>query len=45
VETVAEPFLVREGLIGRTPRGRVATPEAWAHLGLRAPEPSGTLFG
>ncbi len=37
VETVAEPFLVREGLLGRTPRGRVATPSAWAHLGLAAP--------
>jgi Holliday junction DNA helicase RuvB len=37
VETVAEPFLVREGLIGRTPRGRVATPATWRHLGLRAP--------
>lgn len=37
VETVAEPFLVREGLMGRTPRGRVATPAAWAHLGLDAP--------
>jgi Holliday junction DNA helicase RuvB len=45
VETVAEPFLVREGLIGRTPRGRVATPEAWAHLGLTPPVPTGTLFG
>jgi Holliday junction DNA helicase RuvB len=39
VETVAEPFLVREGLIGRTPRGRVATPAAWAHLGLTPPDP------
>ncbi|QIK83604.1 Holliday junction branch migration DNA helicase RuvB [Sanguibacter sp. HDW7] len=37
VETVAEPFLVREGLMSRTPRGRVATPAAWAHLGLDAP--------
>src|SRR5690348_18161257 len=37
VETVAEPFLVREGLIGRTPRGRVATAATWRHLGLRAP--------
>lgn len=37
VESVAEPFLVREGLIGRTPRGRVATPAAWAHLELVAP--------
>jgi Holliday junction DNA helicase RuvB len=45
VETVAEPFLVREGLIGRTPRGRVAMPGAWAHLGLTAPTPTDTLFG
>jgi len=37
VETVAEPFLVREGLVVRTPRGRVATPAAWEHLGLEAP--------
>jgi Holliday junction DNA helicase RuvB len=37
VETVAEPFLVREGLLGRTPRGRVATAATWAHLGLAAP--------
>ncbi len=37
VETVAEPFLVREGLMGRTPRGRIATPAAWAHLGIEAP--------
>ncbi|MDO5744952.1 MAG: Holliday junction DNA helicase RuvB C-terminal domain-containing protein, partial [Micrococcaceae bacterium] len=37
VETVAEPFLVREGLLGRTPRGRIATAEAWKHLGLRMP--------
>ncbi len=45
VETVAEPFLVREGLVGRTPRGRVALPAAWSHLGLEAPQASGTLFG
>lgn len=38
VETVAEPYLVREGLMGRTPRGRVALPSAWEHLGLEAPE-------
>ena len=37
VETVAEPFLVREGLVGRTPRGRVAMPAAWEHLGLTPP--------
>jgi holliday junction DNA helicase RuvB len=37
VEEVAEPFLVRTGLVARTPRGRVATPAAWAHLGLTPP--------
>jgi holliday junction DNA helicase RuvB len=39
VEEVAEPFLVRSGLLARTPRGRVATLAAWAHLGLSAPAP------
>jgi holliday junction DNA helicase RuvB len=39
VETVSEPFLVRAGLLARTPRGRVATAAAWAHLGLRPPTP------
>src|SRR5690606_19778213 len=37
VEVVAEPFLVRQGLLARTPRGRVATASAWAHLGLVPP--------
>jgi Holliday junction DNA helicase RuvB len=37
VEEVAEPFLVRSGLLARTPRGRVATPAAWRHLGLAVP--------
>lgn len=37
VEEVAEPFLVRNGFLARTPRGRVATPAAWAHLGLKQP--------
>src|SRR6266487_2666774 len=41
VEVVAEPFLVRSGLLARTPRGRVATPAAWEHLGLAPPEPAG----
>ncbi len=40
VETVAEPFLVRVGMLARTPRGRVATPAAWRHLGL-VPKPGG----
>jgi Holliday junction DNA helicase RuvB len=43
IESVVEPFLVRIGLLIRTPRGRVATPEAWRHFGL--PRPSGALFG
>jgi len=34
IETVAEPFLVRLGMILRTPRGRVASASAWQHLGL-----------
>ena len=37
VEVVAEPFLVRQGLLARTPRGRVATAAAWAHLGMTPP--------
>lgn len=37
VEEVAEPFLVRQGMLARTPRGRVATPAAWLHLGLSVP--------
>ena len=37
VEEVAEPFLVRNGFLARTPRGRIATPAAWDHLGLTAP--------
>ena len=43
VETVAEPFLVREGLVVRTPRGRAATPAAYSHLGLEPPA-DGSLF-
>jgi holliday junction DNA helicase RuvB len=51
VEVVVEPFLVRAGLMARTPRGRVATPAAWERLGLApaagAADPAGpaTLFG
>ena len=44
VETVAEPYLVREGFLVRTPRGRVATQAAWRHLGLEMPEMPDTLF-
>lgn len=46
VETVSEPFLVRQGLLVRTPRGRVATAMAWAHFDV-APPPGAqpTIFG
>lgn len=37
VETVSEPYLVREGFMSRTARGRIATAKAWAHLGLKNP--------
>ena len=43
VETVSEPFLVRAGFLARTPRGRVATPAAWSHLGLTAPASALTI--
>jgi Holliday junction DNA helicase RuvB len=46
VEDVYEPFLLQQGLLKRTPRGRVATPAAWDHLGLaRPPEGRGTTPG
>jgi Holliday junction DNA helicase RuvB len=38
VEAVAEPFLVRTGLMARTARGRVATPQGFAHLGRKSPQ-------
>jgi Holliday junction DNA helicase RuvB len=45
VEDVYEPFLLQLGLLMRTPRGRVATPAAWQHLGLDAPgRPDEPLF-
>jgi Holliday junction DNA helicase RuvB len=44
IESVVEPFLVRIGLITRSPRGRVATREAWRHFGLTR-DAAGTLFG
>jgi Holliday junction DNA helicase RuvB len=39
IEDVIEPYLIQQGLIQRTARGRVATPAAFAHLGLPAPQP------
>ena len=45
VEEVCEPFLVRAGLLARTPRGRVATAAAWRHLGLAVPPPGRAAAG
>jgi Holliday junction DNA helicase, RuvB subunit len=48
IESVVEPFLVRVGMLSRTPRGRVATRRAWEHLGIRpqaaGARAQGTLF-
>ncbi len=44
VEDVYEPFLIQQGFLARTPRGRVAMPAAWSHLGLALPQADrGTL--
>ena len=43
IESVVEPFLVREGLLTRTPKGRVATDRAWRHLGME--RRTADLFG
>ncbi|MCB1464586.1 MAG: Holliday junction branch migration DNA helicase RuvB, partial [Nitratireductor sp.] len=37
IEDIIEPFLIQQGLIQRTPRGRILTANAWKHLGLPAP--------
>jgi holliday junction DNA helicase RuvB len=44
VEDVYEPFLLKGGLLRRTPRGRVATAAAYAHLGVAAPASAASLF-
>jgi Holliday junction DNA helicase RuvB len=44
VETVCEPYLVREGFLVRTPKGRVATAKAWQHLGLEPKVDVNKLF-
>ena len=45
LEEVIEPYLLQQGLIQRTPRGRMLAQKAWTHLGLDAPKPSADLFG
>ncbi|MEQ9188237.1 MAG: Holliday junction branch migration DNA helicase RuvB [Cryomorphaceae bacterium] len=45
IEEVYEPFLIQEGFLHRTPRGRIATPEAFEHLGRELPKgPQSSLF-
>ncbi len=44
IEDVYEPFLIQQGMIARTPRGRVAMPSAWHHIGLEAPDTPPELF-
>ena len=44
LEEVIEPFLLQQGLIQRTPRGRMLAQAAWRHLGLEAPRGQGDLF-
>lgn len=44
LEEVIEPFLLQQGLIQRTPRGRMLAQKAWAHLGLTAPRGQSDLF-
>ncbi|MER2535244.1 MAG: Holliday junction DNA helicase RuvB C-terminal domain-containing protein, partial [Rhizobiaceae bacterium] len=38
IEDIIEPYLIQQGFIQRTPRGRVLTGNAWRHLGLEAPQ-------
>jgi Holliday junction DNA helicase RuvB len=46
IEDVIEPYLIQQGYLQRTPRGRVATAAAYRHLGLAPPaRPGGDLFG
>ncbi|MFM8344482.1 MAG: Holliday junction DNA helicase RuvB C-terminal domain-containing protein, partial [Betaproteobacteria bacterium] len=44
IEDVIEPYLIQQGFLQRTPRGRVATQAAWRHLGLVPPSTRGDLF-
>jgi Holliday junction DNA helicase RuvB len=45
LEDVIEPYLLQQGLIQRTPRGRMLAQKAWTHLGMAAPKPPSDLFG
>ncbi len=45
IEDVIEPYLIQQGYLQRTPRGRVATLAAYRHLGVAPPQAAGGLFG
>ena len=45
IEEIIEPFLIQQGFLQRTPRGRVLTPHAFKHLGLAEPQRAGAQFG
>ena len=45
IEDVIEPYLIQQGFLQRTPRGRVATLAAWRHFGLAPPRQASDLFG
>ncbi|MGE5414558.1 MAG: Holliday junction DNA helicase RuvB C-terminal domain-containing protein, partial [Syntrophomonadaceae bacterium] len=44
LEDLYEPYLLQAGFLQRTPRGRVASPAAYRHLGIVAPRRDGELF-
>ncbi len=45
LEEVIEPFLLQQGLIQRTPRGRMLAQKGWAHIGMKPPKGQSDLFG
>lgn len=44
LEDVVEPYLIQQGFLQRTPRGRVAAPLSWTHFGLQPPQPSAAAY-
>jgi len=44
IEDVLEPFLIQQGYLQRTPRGRIATPAIWRHFGLAQPKANSELW-
>jgi Holliday junction DNA helicase RuvB len=44
IEEIVEPYLLQQGFIGRTPRGRVVTVKAYRHLGMSGPSRSSAQF-